>query len=658
MDENESGDELYVNALIENAATWTQIQADQARSIATNESALRNRLVSPDGHYVAIAINHTYGAEIEQQAINDIGSGAYALADKIKAEHPDLDIYVSGIVVMDYANIAVAIKDMATLTPLMYVVMFTLLATLLRSAVSMVAVLILTLLTVVGSIGIALWLDIVFSAMSMASISIIITICIAHCVHILVYFLHSYRKGTNKHQALEESLRINLQPIFLTSFTTAIGFLSMNFSEMPPAAALGNISAIGVTLAFILSISALPALLLMLPIKQGNATDDPKLNSAARLSHQLDKLADLVIRRRHQLLISSLLISVLMLYFSSLNIVNDRFSEVVKSPNRFTDENAFIDKHLGGLYNIDYDIAALDAGGISEPEYLQKLDQFTQWLRQQPEVTNVFSYSDVIKRLNQNMHGDDPAYYRIPENRELAAQFLLLYEMSLPYGMELKNQIRDDKGATRLVVVYPSMGTQDILALRQKIINWQTQNLPAYMQHEGAGYTMMWSFLSYSALTSSVEGALLALALISAILMLVLRSWRYGLISIVPNLLPAGIGFGVWALAVGELNMGLMNVLIITIGIVVDDTVHFLSKYKRARDEQGANAQQAVRAAFHSVGPALWITTLVLMTGFGLLAFSSFVPNSTMGLLVAIVLIAALLLDFFLLPPLLMLIDR
>ena len=140
--------------------------------------------------------------------------------------------------------------------------------------------------------------------------------------------------------------------------------------------------------------------------------------------------------------------------------------------------------------------------------------------------------------------------------------------------------------------------------------------------------------------------------------MFALKSVRLGLLSLIPNLLPAGLAFGFWGLMVGQVNMAVSMVVGMTLGIVVDDTVHFLSKYLRARREQGLTAEQAIRYAFKSVGVAIVTTSIILVVGFSILAQSSFGLNSSMALLTAIAIIAALLADFFLLPALLILLDK
>jgi predicted RND superfamily exporter protein len=178
------------------------------------------------------------------------------------------------------------------------------------------------------------------------------------------------------------------------------------------------------------------------------------------------------------------------------------------------------------------------------------------------------------------------------------------------------------------------------------------------MQAHGASPAIMFSHIGARNIRSMLTGTTLALVLISLILMFALRSLRIGLISLIPNLVPAGMAFGLWGLLVGQVGLALSVVAGMTLGIVVDDTVHFLSKYLRARREEGMPAADAVRYAFHTVGTALWTTSAVLMAGFLVLTHSPFEINSAMGLLTAITIGLALLADFLLLPTLLMTLDK
>ncbi|WP_455365121.1 efflux RND transporter permease subunit, partial [Kaarinaea lacus] len=280
--------------------------------------------------------------------------------------------------------------------------------------------------------------------------------------------------------------------------------------------------------------------------------------------------------------------------------------------------------------------------------------RFADWYRQQPEVIHVNTFTDIMKRLNKNMHGDDETYYREPRERNLAAQYLLLYEMSLPYGLDLNNQINIDKSATRFTVTLQTMSTNKLLALEKRADKWLTENTTTIKEAHGSGTTMMFAHIGKKNIKSMLLGTTVALVMISLLLIFALRSVKIGLVSMVPNLVPAAMGFGLWGIFVGEVGLALSVVMGMTLGIVVDDTVHFLSKYLRARREKHISPPEATVYAYHTVGMALLTTSIVLVVGFLVLALSAFKLNAGMGTLTAIVIALALIADFFFLPPLLM----
>ena len=643
---------LYVESLLDAPELRSDAEINSAKAILLNEAAVVKRLLTKEGNFAALIIKFAIKGE-DQDAANKAGKALYRLVDALEEKYPNIEIYPSGSIVNNFVTMELAFSDTSAVVGLMYLAMFTLLALLLRSVLAMLSIVWVTVISVVAGVGAACWFGAVFTSLTMSAISIIITVTIAHCVHIFMGFFQVYQQAGEdaKRQALLDTLSINLQPVFLTSLTTVVGFLSMNLSDMPPMRHLGNISAAGVVVAFFCTYTMLPALICLLPFKPKKQNNASGQKNAVFMHH----LALFVIKHYRFLLLFCTLLSATSLYLASQNVVNANLSKAIDRPHFIRDDNDKVDEHLGGIFNIQYQLYVTPEKTITDPEYLQDLSTFTAWLRSQPEVKNVFSFSDVIKRLNQNLNPGDVNAYRIPKDGELAAQYLLLYEMSLPAGMDLSNQIALDKKSTRLVVTFDNMDTAHVRLFRQRILDWQGENLPAAMVYPGSGLTMIWTDLTKTVLVSSIEGALLALLLISLVLMLVFRSIKLGLISLIPNLLPAAMGFGFWKLYSGELNFGLMMVLTITIGIVVDDTVHFLSKYKRALEHTADDAADAIYQAFMNVGPALWVTTLVLITGFSILMTSQFFDNSTQGLLICVVLISALFLDFFMLPPLLLL---
>ena len=208
-----------------------------------------------------------------------------------------------------------------------------------------------------------------------------------------------------------------------------------------------------------------------------------------------------------------------------------------------------------------------------------------------------------------------------------------------------------------MTVVVRSISSRDHRDLDERAQAWLRANLPEFAA-EASGISMVFAHLSQRNIHSMLRGTIIAMALISFILILVFKSVRLGLISLVPNFLPAAMSFGLWGHLVGRVGIASSVVVAIAFGIIVDDTIHFLSKYLKTRREEGLSPPDAVRATFNTVGHALWTTTAVLSLGFLVFAFSGFELSWSLGLLVGITLVFALLADFLLLPTLLMALDR
>lgn len=294
--------------------------------------------------------------------------------------------------------------------------------------------------------------------------------------------------------------------------------------------------------------------------------------------------------------------------------------------------------------------------GINDPAAMKEVDALAKWLRSQPEVKHVLSFADIIKRLNMNMHDDKPSAFTLPETKDLAAQYLLLYEMSLPYGLDLNNQVDLDKSAVRIIAVLENLGSNEFTEFETRTKAWFNKLAP-HLRLEAASPALMFAHIGARNMESMVWGSVAALVVISLIITLALRSWRLGLVSLLANLLPASVGFGIWGMLSGEINMALSVELSMTMGIIVDDSVHFLLKYQAARKNK-MNVRSAVNYAFETVGRAMITTTLVLAAGFGVLLFSDFRLNSDMGLMTNIIILAALLIDLLFLPSFLIWLDK
>ena len=580
----------------------------------------------------------------------EVVKAARQLAAKIEKQHPHIKTYLSGFVLLNNAFTEESKRDVAKLVPVSFTLMLLLIGILIGSFMSTIGTLLVIAFSIVIALGIGAAFGLPITPPTATSPTIILTVAIANCVHILVSFLHAIRQGMERNDALIESLRLNLQPVSLASITTAIGFSMMMFSDVPPFRHLGLLVASGVLASLVMSITFLPALMSFMPIRTRRVREDKPI--------MMIFLGEFVVKHRSALLwIMSSVVIVLLLALPR-NELNDVFVHYFEEDVQFRADSDFMTENLTGVYTIEYMLNSGESGGISKPGFLADTAKFANWLREQPEVLHVNTITDILKRLNKNMHADDQSMYKLPKERDLAAQYLLLYEMSLPYGLDLNNQINVDKSSIRISAKLITLSTNEILDMEHRANNWLEANAPHIKQGLGTGPTMMFAHIGERNIKSMLLGTTFALILISILLVFAFRSVKIGLLSLIPNLVPAAMGFGLWGIFVGEIGLSLSIVTSMTLGIVIDDTVHFMSKYLRARREIHLSPPDAVRYAFTSVGRALLITSIVLVAGFLVLATSSFELNSGMGLLAAVVISLALVADFLLLPALLMKIEE
>ncbi|MFL0801686.1 MAG: MMPL family transporter [Agarilytica sp.] len=639
-------DDLVVAPLVENAIDFTPQQLARVKKIALAEPFIVGQLLNQDASVTAINITFQM-PQIEMDEAPRAVAAARELKERIESQY-EVDVHLSGVVMLSNAFFESSMKDMQSLIPAMYLVIIVVMTLLLRSISATVATVIVILFSIVAGMGAAGWMGIQLTPPSSSAPTIIMTLAVADSIHILTTLFAGMRKGMSKHEAIRYSMRLNVGPVFLTSVTTAIGFLSMNTSDAPPFHDLGNITAMGVMWAFVLSVTLLPALIAVLPVKAKQ--------SESTFGLWMENLGDLVVRKRNTVLGVSAVVSLLCVAAIPLNVFDDNFVAYFDESVDFRVDTDYVNDHLTGIYQVQYSLSAGEDYGVSSPEFLNKIDAFVSWAREQPEVMHVNSFTDNFKRINKNMHGDAQEYYRLPDKKDLSAQFLLLYELNLPEGLDLNNQMDIGKSATQIIVTLKDMPSSKIAGFSERGQAWlaDNQNITSY----GVGPAVMFAYISETNMKSMLIGTLIAIVIISILITISLRDMRVGILSLVPNLLPIGAAFGLWAIIDGEVNVAVSMVTGMALGIVVDDTVHFLSKYLRARKEQGLTREDAVRYAFSSVGVAIIVTSIILVAGFSVLAQSSFGMNSSMAILTAMAIAMALLADFLLLPVLLMKLDK
>ena len=640
------GDDLIVRDLYSDAMSMSAKQQALIDNVSTTEPTLAGKI--HDKQHRATSVNATIqmpGKNADEVAI--VAAAARKMAAEIEAKH-NVKIRLGGVIFLNNAFLESSMLDMATLVPAMYLVILIVAYLLLRSIMATFLVLFVVVPSIMVAMGAGGWMGIGLTPPSASAPTIITTLAVADSIHLLVSMFNRMRAGHSQRDSLLYSIRVNGKPIFLTSLTTALGFLSMNFSDSPPFHDLGNITAIGVMAAWIFSIVLLPILVSFVPLKS-KAT-------LAKLDDKMGKLGVYVASRFKSVLTASVIISVSILSLIPLNEINDDFVKYFDESVQYRQDTDWISSNLTGVNQVQFSLPAGESNGVSDPVFIEKVSNFTAWAHNEPVVTHVQSISDTFKRLNRDLNAGDQAFYRVPDTRELAAQYLLLYELSLPFGLDLNNQLDISKSSTQVIVTIDDMTTNELRAWIARAESYLKDELDFNLT--AVGPTVMFAYISERNIQSMLLGTLVAVFLISGVILIALRDVRLGIISLIPNLLPAALAFGLWGLLVGQVNMAVAVVAGMALGVVVDDSVHFLSKYQIARRELKLSAHDAVISAFNGVGTALVVTTLILTAGFAILAQSTFGVNSNMAMLTGIALVIALIADMTLLPALLIALDK
>lgn len=642
------GDDIFIGPLVEDASIKTDSERRQIKRTALAEETLVGRLVSADGSVAAVNINLILPEEDKAAAIAAAVDYARTISDQAADAVPGLRAHLAGWAMTEQTLADITAEDSGGLMPLLFLLVLVGIVVLLGSISAALCTVVAIFLSILTGMGFAGWAGISMNSVNVSAPTIIMTLAVADCIHVLSAFLAEMRRGADKRAALQASLEQTLWPITLTSVTTAFGFLTMNFSDSPPFQQLGTITAVGVLGALWVTVTVLPAMVLALPfrVREGASTGVP-----------LDWLARFVVRNENRLFWGSLAFVAIVVSFVPGIEINDDPAGYFSEEVPLSQSIQLIEDRLSGTQTLHYSFDTNAPQGIGDPAFLAQVDRFIAWLRAQPEVVNVDSFTDVLKRLNQVMHDDDPQWNRLPDSRDMTAQYLLLYEISIPYGQDVTHQVSADKSSLKVTATLKNQQSQGLIAFEERSRQWMTENLEG-LYARGAGQSVSFANVGLRNIDSMLRGSLVAVLLISLCLIVAFRSFKFGLISFIPNLFPAFVTLGLWGAVVGEVNIAASVVFSLTLGIIVDDTTHFLVKYIEARRENRLPPDEAIRYTFERVGGALVSTSLVLSAGFLVLVTSDFSVNSTSGLLVTITIAVAIILDMVFLPTVLLKVDR
>jgi predicted RND superfamily exporter protein len=644
-------DDLIVDNLINDELILTRETIAEIERISLAEPAIRRFLISLDSQITIINLTFDFDSNelLSSQERADVANEILVLLEEARQQHPDIDFRASGTYFADYVADTYLVKINNVLMPLMLLVMLVTLTILLRSFGGVMAAVVIVIASGVMTMGFFGWFDLMLEAVAALGPIVIMTLAVADSIHIIIGAQNALGKGLSKQDAILESLQINFVPVLLTSVTTVLGVITYTFTDFPSLRKLGVIVALGVSVAFVLSITLLPVLMKYLPLRASRP--DSNLNAL------LASLQVWVVKHFRLIVPISLIGALIVSAFVTRTTMDESFSKMFKPHTEIAETIRIIDTKMAGILRMDVAVFGesdplTGRTSLSDPEFLRTLEDFTKWAMKQDNVSHVSSIIDTYKRLNRSMHGDDPDWYKIPDTAQLAAQYLLMYEMSLPYGLDLSNQMSMDKSATLVSVSASNAASANVVALRDNIKQWFKINAPE-LRVAPTGVVAVVSDASYNHMMPSMaKGGAIALLMVSLVLFLALGSWRLGLLGMAANLIPIAVGYGLWGMMGQTVGFIVVSVAGICLGMVVDFAVHFIDKFRLGLKQHGS-AELAVQYAYERVAKPLIVTAAVLVSGFSMIAFTELNSMAGLGIMTPLIICLALAFDLVVLPALL-----
>lgn len=639
-------DSFSVADLVPGDVPLDAAQAREIERIALDDMLIRNRLLSGNAETAGVIVNFNLPAEASAE-VREIVAAVRALAAAFEADHPGIEVRLTGNVMLMAAFSEAAMIDVMYLIPISLAVTGLVMLIFVRALLPSLAILSLLGLSSAAAMGIVGWYGYDLNTSTVSSPVVIMTVNMAAAVRLVTTALHALGRGISQREAIAEAISVNLWPITLTSATTIIGFLSMNLADAPPLRQQGNIVALGIVIAFIFTFTWLPAVLSLMKLKPTVQRSQAFMVSLGRFVNRY---------YRQLFFLCSTIVIACAIWLGNIRL-DDDFARYFGEHFEFRQASDYAEDHLTGLNIVEFDIGSGESGGVFDPAYQAKLAEFEAWLRTQPGVVSVAAISDITERVHDAMNAGAAAASGLPVDRETIAQYFLLYELSLPFGASLNDRIDVARSSSRVTVILRHMTSSNIREFNANAAAWLAANAPPEMQARATGINALFANLSGSNIRSMMLATAVSLVVIAFIVGFALRSAVYGALSIFLNLLPSLVGFGLWGLLFQEIGLAASVVTAMTIGLIVDDTIYFLLMYQQAR-KRGLPPDEAINHVFSTVGVAMLVITVSLTVGFGILMFSGFEVNRTLGAMTALVILANLFIDWLMLPPVMRILEN
>lgn len=658
-------DELIVEDFLE---TWPDDTDDLAalKKRAAENTLYENFILNDKGTMTAIIIKPLACNPDSETLLQEEGScGPMTSAQNremissitpILAEYDaaDFSIAASGMpVVIEYLNITLE-KDLGIVIPMIFLMVIIFLSLLFRRISGIVYPIIIFVISLLSAVGIMAALAIPMTSFTTILPSFILVVSISDSVHVMALFYLEYQKTGDRGGAIVKAMQHAGLPILMTSLTTAGGLVSFMAAKVAPIADLGIVIPLSVFLALFYTIFLLPAFLAIFPLHL-------KENHEVR-KKQLDKVFTGIARfacRRQGLVIG--LFSILLI-LAIIGIGNLQFEHNAlkwfPEDSKIRMDTEKIDQQMRGTVSFDVIIDTEKADGLYDPDFIRALEesvqQFSEYATDDLFVGKVLALTTVLKETNRALHGNKPEYYVLPESRELIAQELFLFQLCGSDDLEKLVDLQFSK--TRFTMHVPYRDTTKYKILVADIESNLHERFPD-STITATGVNVIFVEILNNVMKTMVRSYSIALILISLLMIIMLGKLRMGLLSMIPNLFPIIMIMGLMGWLGIPLDLGTVLIGSISIGLVVDDTIHFLHNFGKYYDQYG-DPTKATAKTLKTVGRAMLVTSLVLTGGFLCNLFSELSVNKTTGLLIASTILIALITDFLLSPAILSLVYR
>ncbi len=614
--------------------------AELKRRVFSNPLFIRT-LVSEDSKTALITARLEKAGVIEQERPRIVGE-IRAVAERYERLWGDT-LYVAGVPVLNVDMNALTFRDLNVFVPLTIVLnIFVLYLTMGRWSTSIISTVSMAS-SVAISMGIYNALGFTMSLITTMVPPLIMVIGVSDSIHITNHYLDDINEGMEKKAALVETIGLLGTPCLMTAVTTIVGFSSFLFTKIVPLREIGLFSGLGLAIAFIINITFVPIALSLLPAPKPRATTH-------RIGGVIDKitagLCRFDLRRPVPTLIIGALLFALSIFFMTKIKVETQTLDYLKANQPLRRAYTFIEKNLGFISPVEVIIKG-EPGSAHDPATLEAVEKFQRFILADPNVSTSVAATDLIRRLNMAFFNNDPRDYVVPETREGVAQLLLLYETS--GEGELDYFVNFDASALRVSVRAGDLTSNTCKRLMEKFDTYFKANLPEGLTGRVTGTIPLYVHMVDYIIQSQVSSFTTSFLVIFFILAIQLWSLRLGLISIIPNIVPVAMTMGAMGLFGITLDTATVMIASVATGITVDDTIHFLNRFKH-EVRAGATYEEAITTTFRTTGKAAVITSLTLVMGFWCLLFASFKPTIFFGLLSGITMITAIFGDLFLLP--------